>query len=70
MLEIANMLLLSKEASEKDRSLKTQLILLTNSQHSEIISGELPWKKMAISQMKELISTLKRKIFQRVHYAM
>ena len=38
------MLLLSKEASEKDRSLKTQLLLSPNSQ-PEKISGEQIWKK-------------------------
>ena len=35
MLEKANMLLLTKEATEKDRSLKTQLLLTTNSQNAE-----------------------------------
>ena len=43
MLEKANMVLLSKEASEKDRSLKTQLILSTNSQ-PEKISGGVLWR--------------------------
>ena len=41
----ANLLLLSKEATKKDRSLKTQLLLSTNSQSSEKISGEALWKK-------------------------
>ena len=45
MLEKANMLLLTKEATEKDRSAKTQLLLSTNSQLSEKISGEQIWKK-------------------------
>ena len=35
MLEKANMLLLTKEATEKDCSLKTQLLLTTNSQNTE-----------------------------------
>ena len=35
MLVKANMLLLTKEATEKDRSLKTQLLLTTNSQNTE-----------------------------------
>ena len=39
MLEKANMLLLTKEASEKDRRLKIQ------SQPTEKISGEQIWKK-------------------------
>lgn len=37
MLEKANMLLLTKEATEKDRSLKTQLPLTKNSQKTEKI---------------------------------
>ena len=45
VLEKANLLLLSKEATEKDRSLKNQLLLSTNSQSSEKISGEAIWKK-------------------------
>ena len=45
MLEKANMLLLTKEATEKDSSSKTQLLLSTNSQLSEKISGEQIWKK-------------------------
>ena len=58
------MLLLTKEATEKDRSLKTQLLLsTTNSQSSEKISGEKIWKKNGFFQIKEQISTLKRKTF-------
>ena len=45
MLEKANMLLLTKEASEKDRRLKIQSVLFTNSQPTEKISGEQIWKK-------------------------
>ena len=45
MLEKANILLLSKEAIEKDRSLKTQLILSKNSQPTETISGKQISKK-------------------------
>ena len=45
VLQRANLLLLSKEATEKDRSLKTQLLLSTNSQSSEKINGEAVWKK-------------------------
>ena len=40
MLEKANMLLLTKETTEKDRSLKTQLLLSTNYQGTEKVSGE------------------------------
>ena len=64
MLQKANILLLTKEATEKDKSLKTQLLLsTTNSQSSEKISGEKIWKKNGFFQMKEQISTLKRKTF-------
>ena len=45
MLEKANMLLLTKEATDKDRSLKTQLLMATDSQKVEKIRGELVWKK-------------------------
>ena len=46
VLQKANLLLLSKEATEKDRSLKTQFLLSTNSQSSEKINGEAVWKKL------------------------
>ena len=39
------MLLLTKEATEKDRSFKTQLLLSANSQPVEKISGAPIWKK-------------------------
>ena len=42
-LENANMLLLSKEATDKDRSLKTQL-LVTSNDSQETLSGERVWK--------------------------
>ena len=45
MLEKANMLLLTKEATDKDRSLKTQLLMATDSQKVEKIRGELVWNK-------------------------
>ena len=45
MLEKASMLLLSKEASEKDRILKTQFLISANSQETEKISGEDVWKR-------------------------
>ena len=41
--ENANMLLLSKEATDKDCSLKTQL-LVTSSDGQEKLSGENVWK--------------------------
>ena len=45
VLEKGNLLLLSKEATERDRILKTQLLLSTNSQSSEKISGDTIWRK-------------------------
>ena len=39
------MLLLSKEASEKDCILKTHLLISTNSYETEKISGEVAWKR-------------------------
>ena len=43
-LEKANMLLLSKEMSDKDRSIKTQLLLSSSKPTSEKLSGESVWK--------------------------
>ena len=60
MLETANMLLLSKESNEKDRSLKTQFLLSTISQPTENKWG-INLEK-GFSQTKELISILKKKI--------
>ena len=56
-MESANMLILSKEASEKDHSLKTQLLnkLLNSFHRSSIwggggISGEVIWQKLGFFQ--------------------
>ena len=43
-IEKANMLLMSKEVSDKDRSMKTQL-LMTTSNSDEKVSGEKVWKE-------------------------
>ena len=48
-LETANMLLLSKEATDKDRSLKTQL-LVTSNHSQEKLSGENVWKNNGFFQ--------------------
>ena len=45
VLEKANLLLMTKEATDKDRSLKTQSLLFTNSQSPEKISGKQLYKK-------------------------
>ena len=65
MFEKANMLLLTEETTEKDRSFKTKLLDSTNSQPGEKINGEQIWKKNGFFDMKELISTLKRNFFSR-----
>ena len=54
------MLLLSKEANEKDRSLKTWLLLSTNSQSPEKISREVVWKKLVFSLTRADSNLLKR----------
>ena len=45
MLEKTNLLLLSKEATEEKGSLKTHLLLSTNSQSSGKISRDTVWRK-------------------------
>ena len=44
-IEKANMLLMSKEVSDKDRSMKTQLLMSSPSNVDEKISGEKVWKE-------------------------
>ena len=45
-IEKANMLLMSKEVSDKDRSMKTQLLMTTSGSSSdEKVSGERVWKE-------------------------
>ena len=62
MIEKANLLLLSKEATEKNKSLKNQLLLFTNSQSIEKISGEAVWMKQEVfsDKIRELILILKK----------
>ena len=45
MLEKANMFILTKEATEKERSLKTQFLLSANSQPVEKMHREQIWEK-------------------------
>lgn len=52
ILESANMLILSQEASEKYRSLKTKLLVSTNSQFAKKISVEVIWQKLSFFQDK------------------
>ena len=44
-IEKANMLLMSKEVSDKDRSMKTQLLMTTSGSSDEKVSGERVWKE-------------------------
>ena len=44
-IEKANMLLMSKEVSDKDRSMKTQLLMTTSGSSDEKVSGEKVWKE-------------------------
>ena len=44
-IEKANMLLMSKEVSDKDRSMKTQLLMSSPSTCDEKVSGEKVWKE-------------------------
>ena len=44
-VEKANMLLLSKEISDKDRSMKTQLLLSSPSKGEDKLSGENVWEE-------------------------
>ena len=44
-VEKANMLLLSKEISDKDRSMKTQLLLSSPSKGEDKLSGEKVWEE-------------------------
>ena len=63
------MFLMTKEATDKDRSLKTQMLLSTSVAAPEKISGEPVWKKAAtLKKMatKEPTSILKNEIFQRI----
>ena len=44
-IEKANMLLMSKEVSDKDRSMKTQLLMSSPVNTDEKVSAEKVWKK-------------------------
>lgn len=69
MLEKANLFLMNKEATEKNISLKTQLLLSTNSQSPKKISGEQLWRKQGFFLTKGLTLISKREISLRMHYA-
>ena len=43
-LEKANMMVLSKELTDKDRSMKTQLLIRSPTNDDENLSGEKVWK--------------------------
>ena len=44
-LEKANMLLLSKEMTDKDRSMKSQLLFKQSKSNDKACSGEKVWKR-------------------------
>ena len=44
-LEKANMMMLKKEATDRDRSLKTQLVVSTSGANDDKISGETVWRE-------------------------
>ena len=56
------MLILSKEASEKDRSLK--LLVSANSQSEKKISGEVIWQKSDFFQDERADFSIEKKIPQ------
>ena len=58
------MLILSKEASEKDRSSKTQLLVSTNSQSEKKIIEEVIWQKSDFFQDERADFNMKKKISQ------
>ena len=66
----ANMFLMTKEATDKDQTLKTQMLLSTSVAAPEKISGEPVWKKSGYfkkkTATKEPTSILKNEIFQRI----
>ena len=45
------MIFLSKETTDKDRSLKTQLLIKSNSNVDERLSGEKVWKNNGFLKM-------------------
>lgn len=69
VLEKANLLLMTKEANDKDKSLKTELLLSTTSQSPEKISNKQVWKKQGYFLTREAILMLKTEIFLRRLYA-
>ena len=50
-LEKANMMVLSKEMTDKDRSMKTQLLIRSTTDGDDKLSGENVWKKMVFLKM-------------------
>ena len=66
-LENANMLLLSKEATDKDRSLKTQL-LVTSNDSQEKLSGENVWKNNGFFQDLRRDLNFEEKKYRKILY--
>ena len=66
-LEKANMLLMTKETNEKDRSLKTQMLLSTSIAAPEKISAEQVWKKTTTFLMNKPTSILRSREHSLLH---
>ena len=57
IVEKANMMLMTRETTEKDQSFKTKLIFSSTNQKLKV-SNESVWQKMVPFQMKKLTLTL------------
>ena len=58
----ANMFLMTKEATDKDQTLKTQMLLSTSVAAPEKISGEPVWKKSGYFKKRADLNIEKRNI--------
>ena len=68
MLQKSSMMYLSKEATTKDRSLKTQVLLVIGDE--KITDTEKIWKKQVFLVIKVQILQLIRQISRRIHWCM
>ena len=66
MLQKTNLLVLSKEANEKDRSLKTQFLLSKNSGSIGKISEEAVWRKQGFFSDEKADFNLEKRISLKV----
>ena len=66
-LEKANMLLMTKETTDKDQSLKTQMLLSTSIAVPEKIRAEQVWKKTTTFLMNKPTSILRSREHSLLH---